>query len=344
MPSRATLACCASARYVVEMSDREYRALRALSDSALAAVADLPLPQEQVDAGAWLWTCRDSTNVRQWSRLCKDGERARDLGVVLRNELGSKSRSPLAHWLKVCLQRHLYGQPEAAVSEAQHPGWTDRDEAAWKRVQLQFLTPRGLSAVRRSSLARQSVPLADCERSWKDLFASMETAGFRTICRVSTYFSGKAPLVEDLQDVHAMLQRGRKRPRPRAVKSSEPDSLDGRIYRQLCTDLEVTMQSNTRGKIRSPESGQTIARGISYNAKVLRQRLERLPPTQCVSAVNLTNIPAGFSNWIGAIPQSESAWNPEQRRSAAIGALDDLMRWVDVGEQRVRRAGGGRLT
>jgi hypothetical protein len=128
------------------------------------------------------------------------------------------------------------------------------------------------------------------------------------------------------------------------VKSREPDSLDGRIYRHLCTSLEVTMQSNTRGKIRSPESGQAVARRISYTAKVLRQRLERLPPTQCVSEVNLTNIPAGFSDWIAAIPESEPGWSPQELRSAAIGALDDLMRWVDVAEQRVRRAGGGRLT
>jgi hypothetical protein len=327
-------------------TSRECRAIGMLAASVSAAVHRLPLPQAQVDAATWLWTCRESKNVRQWRLLCQDGERARDLGVVLWNELSGKSRSAIAIWLKVALQRHLYGKPEDApacdsiefLSEAPHPGWTDRDEAAWQRVQVQFLTPRGVPEVRRGSLARQSVPLTDCERSWRRLFASLETAGFRTICRLSTYFSGCAPLVEDLQDVHARLQRGRKRPGPGGVKGPEPDYLDRRVYRRLCQNLTETMQSNTRGKIRSQDSGRTVANRVVYNASVLRRRLEQLPPTQCVSAVNLTNIPVGFSNWIAAIPQSESSWNLEQRRSAAIGALDDLVEKLKGAERRLQQS------
>ncbi len=308
------------------------RALKALAGSASSAVYKLPLPRAQVDAAGWLWTCRDSNNVRQWALLCQHDESARDVGVVLWNELSSKSRSAIARWLKVALQRHLYGKPKAAppchsiefLNEAPHPGWTDRDEAGWKRVQSQFLTPRGVTEVRKGSLARQSVPLAECERSWRGVLKSMETSGFRTICRLSTYFSGHTPLVEDLQDVHARLQQGRRRI-PRRPVDPGPEYLDRRVYRRLCQNLAETMQTNTRGQIRSLNAGRTVLRRVIYNASVLRRRLEQLPRMECVSTVRLSNMPEGYAKWVADIPRSEPSWTPEQRRSAAIGALDDLV-------------------
>jgi hypothetical protein len=36
-------------------------------------------------------------------------------------------------------------------------------------------------------------------------------------------------------------------------------------------------------------------------------------------------MPEGYAKWVADIPRSEPSWTPEQRRSAAIGALDDLV-------------------